>query len=418
MNAFRTIVATSTAILASTTGASWVAIDTVIAHADFAFRNDTLVVMDYDVIPDTVAYLGVRTVAGQSARLSLQAPAGAYYYDFDYADGHLWYQGLGTTNQYSLVHQTLDGKNRAVVGSSTKYRESIRAGGSRVVWIDYRNVTTRDPYNSEVYTALASGLAETRLTDDALYQAKARTNGTYAAWMEYDAARTKANIVLHDTRSGTSTKVAAGAWHQDDPWLSDSLLVWTDYRQNPSEADIWSYDLATREVRAVCSASGHQGKPVAQGKVVAWEDYRTGKSADIRAWSPSPAKEVEISLTPTHSTLPRLDGSRVAWYEENTVVAIAMAELGTTGGVVRAPSAPVGQLRRAPGGWSLDLPSSWSRTEDLRVRWRDARGAVLPASWTARGSRLDVLDAPASAMFLEMRAGDSRMVRLLPGAIR
>lgn len=406
------------ALLAIPAGASWQALDTVLVQADYAFRRDTLVLLDYDVLPDTVAYLAIRSVTGSKTRVPLQAPAGAYYYDFDYANGNLWYQGLGSSAQYALVHQSLDGRNRSTVGSSTKYRESVRAGGDRVAWIDYRHVTNQAAYNSEVYTTVASTRTEVRLTSDALYQAKARTNGVFVAWLEYDATRTRANVVLHDTRTGSSTKVAAGAWHQDNPWLSDSLLVWTDYRQNPSQGDVWSYDLATREVKAVCTATGHQDKPVALGRVVAWEDYRGGPAADIRAWSPALGKEVEVAPTPEHSALPRLDGGRVAWYEQNSVIAVALADLAGPSAVQRRARGAEGLARRSGGGWSLDLPSSWNATGPLQVRWRDAKGSLLPASWLVHDSRLELREVPSSAMFLEVRSGSSRGVWLVPGAIR
>jgi hypothetical protein len=398
-------------------GASWKALDTVMVQADYAFRRDTLVLLDYDVKPDTVAYLAILPVAGSRTRVPLQTLAGAYFYDFDYAAGHLWYQGLGTAAQYVLVHQNLDGKDRSTVGSSTKYRESIRAGGDRVAWIDYRHVTNQAAYNSEVYTAVAPALSEVRLTTDAAFQAKARTNGVFVAWLEYDAARTRANVVLHDTRTGSTTKVAAGAWHQDNPWLSDSLLVWTDYRQNPSQGDVWSYDLVAGEARAVCTASGHQDKPVALGRLVAWEDYRSGASADIRAWSPSLGKEVEVAITPDHSTLPRLDGGRVSWYEENSVVAVAIAELAAVS-VGKGVAGEVGRLRRNGKGWSLELPATWSPSSALQVRWRDAKGAILSASWHLRDTRLEFRGAPPSAMFLEVRSGSDRRMWLVPGAIR
>ena len=406
------------AILLSTRSfGAWTALDTVLAHSDFAFKRDTLVLMDYDLVPDTLAYLKVHPVAGRASRVALQTPPGTYYLDFDVANGRLWYQALGTAAQYVLTHQYLDGTGRTSVGASTKYRESIRAGGDRVVWIDYRNVTKQLPYNSEVYSAVAPGFAEVQITSDASFQAKARTNGVQIAWMEYDATRTRANVVLHDTRTGVSRKAAEGSWHQDNPWISDSLLVWTDYRNNPTQGDIWSLDLATGQTRAVCTASGHQDKPAARGKDVVWEDYRTGAAADIRAWSNAMGAEVEVSRSSSHSTLPRIDGSRIAWFEENSVLAVALSDL--LGPVSVSRSARTGgSLQRTRSGWIMDLPQAWSGTVNLRILWRDAQGAMLPARWTRLGARLELSDAPPSARFLEVRTDDDRIHRAVPGALR
>lgn len=404
-------------LAATPTIAGWKVVDTVVSHADFAFQRDTLVLMDYDLVPDTVAYLKIHPVAGRASRVPLQAPVGTYYLDFDVANGRLWVQALGTAPQYSLVHQFLDGSGRTTVGTSTRYRESVRAGGDRAVWIDYRHVNNASPYNSEVYTTVAPGLAEVRLTTDALYQAKARTNGVQVAWLEYDATRTRANVVLHDTRTGTTRKALEGAWHQDNPWLSDSLLVWTDYRDNPTQGDIWSLDLATGQTRVVCAAAGHQDKPAARGKDVVWEDYRYGSAGEIIAWSQEQGAEIEISRSAAQSTLPRIDGSRIAWFEETSVVAVALADfLGSTSATKR--SRGVQPLARTREGWVLDLPRDWGEVGGLQVRWRDARGGVLPARWNAHPQRIEVAEAPASARFLEIRSANHRSVWTVPGGLR
>lgn len=404
-------------LLAARSFGSWTALDTVLAHSDFAFRRDTAVVMDYDLVPDTLAYLKLHPVDGRASRVALQTPPGTYYLDFDVANGRLWVQALGTAPQYVLTHQFLDGRGRTSVGVSTKYRESIRAGGDRAVWIDYRHVANQAPYNSEVYTTVAPGFVETRITTDAAYQAKARTNGVHVAWLEYDATRTRANVVLHDTRTGISRKVAEGSWHQDNPWITDSLLVWTDYRTNPAQADIWSLDLATGQTRAVCTASGHQDKPAARGKDVVWEDYRTGAAADIRAWSNAMGAEIEVSKTTGHSTLPRIDGSRIAWFEENSILAVAVADLlGPTS--VSRPARTANPLQRSRSGWILDLPPTWKEAASLQIGWRDARGVWSTARWTRLGDRIELSDAPPSAQFLEVRSQNGRLLRAVPGALR
>lgn len=402
----------------SAVSAGWIPLDTVAAQGDFAFHRDTLVLQDFDLTPDTTAYLRWRTVQGATARIPLSAPSGTYWMDYDYAAGRLWLQALASTAEYSLVHQALDGSGRTTVGTSKKYRESIRAGGDRAVWVDYRNMTNQASYNTEIYTTTAPAFAESRLTNDALYQTKARTNGVHVAWMEYDASRTRANIVLHDTRTGQTKAVDPGAWHQDNPWLSDSLLVWTDYRANRSQGDIHAYDLATGANLAICTATGHQDRAAAWGRTVAWEDYRAGQNADIRIWSPAKQAEIEVSRSAEHSTLPRLNGKHLAWYEIGGVVAVALADLEGSTGLRSKAATTLNAPHRVGNRWAFAVPSAQRTTASLALRWRNPQGAALPARWEIADGRILVDDAPTGYGFLELDANGSRSAWRIPEGLR
>ena len=418
MNTTLLSLVTLAALSGPAASATWTTLDTVAAQGDFAFHRDTLVLQDFDLVPDTTAYLRWRTVQGATARVPLSLPSGTYWMDYDYAAGHLWLQALASTAAYSMVHQRLDGSGRTTVGTSTKYRESVRAGGDRAVWVDYRNLSKQSPNNTEIYTTTAPTFIETRLTSDALYQTKARTNGTHVAWMEYDAAASRANIVLHDTRTGQTKAVAPGTWHQDNPWLSDSLLVWTDYRTNMKEGDIHAYDLATGTNLTICTATGHQDRAAAWGRTVAWEDYRAGQNADIRVWSPARQMEIEVSRSPEHSTLPKLDGKHLAWYEISGVVAVALADLDAATGIRPRGSSALTAPFRVGNRWALAHPLAERNTGSPVLRWRNAQGANLAARWEIANGRILVDNAPTGFGFLQLDANGTRSVWRIPEGIR
>lgn len=382
-------------------------IDVVGSPSDYSLERDTLV---YLRLKTGTVELAASGMSGNTWTIPTQPPAGTYHYDFDYSNGRLWFQALSGAASWQLVCQKLDGTSRGTVGSSTKYRESVRSRGERAVWIDYRNVNNRAASNSEVYTTTYPGLVEERITTDTLFQSSARTNGTHIAWMEYDPTRTRANIVVLDTRTGLRRVASPQAGHQDHPALSASHLVWTDYRNHPTEGDIYRMDLATTTVEPVCIAAGHQEKAITDGSMVYWQDFRSSGTSTIRGKNMATLEELEISKTRANATVVRTSLERVAWFESDTLVLLdnsAASSVRTSGGSMFA--------RVGPGEISIRTDSRFIG-QGARLQWIALDGARQEAPWTEIANGMVSVKIPESSRWRILAQADGS--RWIPLATR
>jgi hypothetical protein len=257
----------------------------------------------------SIANLNLATSPTQTSKLNIPAPADVYYFDFDYKNRHLAYVALGGIASYPLQYRNLATGTQDTIGSSTYYKEDIHTDGQWIAWVDYRNVSTRTPNNSEVYLTSIPAMVETRVTSDTIFQGSLTLAEGVLAWVE------GGQVILKNLTSNIQSPASTSNAYQDNPSLGGGYAVWEDYRENASAADIWLKNLATGSVTTLCNASGHQGHPAVSNTWAVWEDYRAGGFGVL--WGQRFSDGVEMALTSpgTHSEQPYLVGSQLYWYE-------------------------------------------------------------------------------------------------------
>jgi TolB protein len=356
---------------------------TSVSQPGFAYVDgDRAVYLDYPASKTAVIEIDLDTKAKKT--LLPEAGATPYYIDFGVSGDDLAYVSFSTKPQYPLSYLNVRTGEKKVLDNDAGWKESVWAGGGKVVWIDYRHKTSADK-NGEVYLYDLAANAGKRITNNPGYQAKPVTDGRHIAYLDYSAGG-KGVLTLYDIQSGTSVVPSPVSAHQDNPRVQGDWVVWEDYRNAVADtlnADIYAYRISTKEVKPLCTQAGFQGRPFLKGQAVVWEDYRGagGDAAKVNIWGYDLAggKEHQVTSRAGYDASPVHDGNRLVWF-------------GIDGSAMNL--------------YVANLPFSNATLVRLRARTgTDAAPGLYRADGRTveRGTALPVLRARASGLLLEWR---------------
>jgi beta propeller repeat protein len=229
--------------------------------------------------------------------------------------------GVGSTSLARTFAET-----RITDEAAWQARPSI--WGDTIVWYDDRNNVgvSRDLYVYDI-----SEQQETRLTtsgdvdDPDVY-------GDIIVWTEnrdgdYD-------VFMYDRSTGTETPITSDTFRQSEVVVYRDTIVWDDDRHNPGGApsDIYMYDIPTgTETRVTNAVAANQRDPDIHGMRFAWSDDRDnlGASDEVYLFDILGGQEDRLTVAGVDAEDPAVWGDLVAWEEGTGNKNVTLRDLAT-----------------------------------------------------------------------------------------
>lgn len=357
--------------------------------------------LDYHYLTSTMFYAEVKLATLTGGTPVLQLPAQGtlpYYISYGYNQNHLAYVqyesgggsgggALGKTSGVAggpggssvLYYRDLGtGATRQLV-TNTDFKEMVWVGGSTVVWIDYRYLTStgQDSVNSEVYAYDLTRGQEIRITQDHAYQERAFTDGASVVWVDFTLGYGR--VFHRSIASGSPSEVAPRQSSRYNPRVLADRVVYEDYRSagaDPTNADIYMTDMSSGVEQALCAAPRYQGAPYLAPAFAVWEDYRNAgqdsTNADIYGWSFAAQREFALVVAPGYQGHPVVNGDTLVYVsQEGGQLYLKTMQVVPSMGVARVLP---GSTRLAGNADNTSFSLDGRRAGD--VEWRRPAGGV------------------------------------------
>ncbi|MDZ4170107.1 MAG: hypothetical protein U1E26_10735 [Coriobacteriia bacterium] len=335
----------------------------------------------------------------------------------------VWYEESGT-NADVWAYDIPSGKSARITDHpSPQYEPAI--AGNRIVWSDYRNG------NWDIYTYDTNNGAIERLTADTRAQRRPQISQIpgvplTGANTEYriiwrDERKGKADIYLHDMRTGSTRRLTSMSANENDPAIDGDLVVWKD-TGNGLRGDIHCLDLRTGKTTIITSDSYSQNSPdVANGRIT-WSDNRNG-DGDIYVYTVASRTLQRITPDPAENDSPRIGATWVVWRE--TGAAGSNIGVAPIGGAVKLTKPRAPRSVRAKASFAATgavMPAHTGSVRDIRIvvrKWNASKktwayyGSVWATSSAGPGNTLGY-----AARFSLDRRGLYALQAVHPGCTR
>jgi beta propeller repeat protein len=199
------------------------------------------------------------------------------------------------------------GTETLITTGTAGFSKSIPAiAGSRIVWVDMRNMDT------EIYMYDVSTGAETRITTVSSGKTLPATNqsGTGIVWQ--DDRNGLYDIFLSEVVTGTERQITTDGSNHQNPQISGTGIVWDDDRNGNS--DIYIFDISNGiETQITADPTNQQYPAINQsGTGIIWSDTDDNQ---IYLKDTVTGLQKQITTNPSSKWYPKISGDRIVWQD-------------------------------------------------------------------------------------------------------